>query len=158
VPGIDLVYGGSNMGLMGKVASAARDGGARVTGIIPRFIHERVQPLDVDELLVVENMHQRKAMMYARADAFIALPGGIGTLEEFSEVFTWIQLELVQAGIGLLNTAGYYDPLVALLQHMVAEKFVRQELLDRLVVHEDPCALLDGLAHFRHSAPAEKWQ
>lgn len=123
--GVRLVYGGGGVGLMGEMAGAAVLAGGKVTGIIPGFLvsRERALPYDYD-LLVVEDMHERKRLMFERADAFVALPGGIGTLEELVEQLTWAQLGQHRKPILLVNTAGFWDPLLNLLDHMRASGFI----------------------------------
>lgn len=124
--GIGLVFGGGRVGLMGVLADAVLAGGAPVIGIIPdRLRTPELAHEGVTELRVVRDMHERKAQMAAQADAFIALPGGIGTFEEFFEVLTWAYLGIHTKPVGLLNVAGYYDPLVRLLDHAVEEGFVQ---------------------------------
>ena len=120
-----LVYGGGNNGLMGIVAAATQQAGGRVVGIIPHALAEKeLARDDCDEFYLVDNMHQRKQMMAERADAFLALPGGIGTFEEFFEVWTWRQLGYHNKPIGLLNVGGYYDGLLAFMRTTVIEGFV----------------------------------
>ncbi len=122
-----LVYGGGNSGLMGIVASATQQAGGKVVGIIPKSLAEKeLAREDCDEFYLVDNMHQRKHMMAERADAFLALPGGIGTFEEFFEVWTWRQLGYHDKPIGLLNVDGYYDGLLAFMQNTVAKGFVSE--------------------------------
>ena len=123
--GGQLVYGGGNNGLMGVLADATLAAGGRVVGVIPQALVEKEwAKLDCTELHVVDNMHERKRMMAERADAFMALPGGIGTLEEFFEVWTWRQLGYHDKPVGLLNSGGYYDALLAFLQSSVAQGFM----------------------------------
>jgi hypothetical protein len=125
--GLRLVYGGGNLGLMGIVARTVIDEGGTVTGIIPQFLSERERMLqDVHELIVTDNMHQRKMMMFDRADAFVALPGGVGTLEELVEMMTWYQLGQHAKPIVLANINGFWAPLLSLLEHMRAESFIRE--------------------------------
>ncbi|MBW8720329.1 MAG: TIGR00730 family Rossman fold protein [Variovorax paradoxus] len=145
--GGQLVYGGGRTGLMGTVAEATRLAGGRVVGIIPKALvdKELANPL-CDELHVVDTMHERKAMMGERADAFIALPGGIGTFEELFEVWTWRQLGYHDQPIGLLNTAGYYDDLLAFLGKTVERGFLSTAQMDLLQVSDDAATLLDRLA------------
>ncbi|ODU08507.1 MAG: Rossman fold protein, TIGR00730 family [Rubrivivax sp. SCN 71-131] len=141
--GWQLVYGGGNVGLMGVLADAARDGGARVTGVIPQSLMAReVGHRGLDELLIVPSMHARKRRMAERADAFLALPGGLGTFEELFEIWTWRQLGYHQRPIALLNTAGYYDPLLRFLQDTVAQGFVTAAQAGMLLVDDDPRVLL----------------
>ena len=142
-----LVYGGGGSGLMGEVADAALAAGARSTGVIPSALMQReLGHRGLEELLVVETMHERKRMMAERSDAFVALPGGIGTFEELFEVWTWLQLGYHAKPVGLLNVAGYYDPLLAFLDRSVAQGFVppAQRALLQVETHAD--ALLDRLA------------
>lgn len=127
--GCRLVYGGGSLGLMGEVARATLGGGGKVTGIIPDFLGAREMMLkDVDELIIVESMHVRKQLMFDRADAFVALPGGIGTLEELVEQLTWSQLGRHSKPIVLANIKGFWDPFLKLLEHMKRETFIRQGL------------------------------
>ncbi|WP_295647183.1 TIGR00730 family Rossman fold protein [uncultured Methylibium sp.] len=148
-----LVYGGGSVGLMGVAADAALAAGAEVVGVIPQSLVAReVEHRDLTELIVVETMHQRKQAMAERADAFIALPGGIGTLEELFEVWTWRQLGYHDQPIGLLNTAGYYDPLLAFMRRSVDAGFVSAETVAMLEVDTDPAALLERLAQLARRA------
>lgn len=127
--GIRLVYGGGSLGLMGEVAKSALGAGGKVTGIIPTFLGAREQMLeDADELIVVDDMHTRKKLMFERSDAFVALPGGIGTLEELVEQLTWSQLGQHKKPIVVANIGGFWDPFLALLAHMKSETFIRAGL------------------------------
>lgn len=145
--GWQLVYGGGKVGLMGEVADATLAAGGRVVGVIPESLKRlEVGHLGLDELHVVPTMHVRKQMMAERADAFIALPGGIGTLEELYEVWTWRQLGYHDQPIGLLNTDGYYDDLLRFMRRSVAEGFLAAAQHDVLRVGQDPDALLLELA------------
>lgn len=145
--GWQLVYGGGKVGLMGEVADAALEAGGRVVGVIPDTLKKReVGHNGLHELHVVQTMHERKQMMAERADLFIALPGGIGTLEELYEVWTWRQLGYHDKPIGLLNVDGYYDALLRFMDHTVAEGFLSAEQQKVLHVHDEPEALLDQLA------------
>jgi uncharacterized protein (TIGR00730 family) len=127
--GIGLVYGGGGLGLMGEIAQAVLAHGGRVTGIIPEFLSEREHMLrDVTELVVVADMHQRKKLMFDKSDAFVAMPGGIGTLEELVEQLTWAQLGRHNKPIVLLDAEGFWAPFLGLLEHMKAEGFIRPEL------------------------------
>jgi len=148
--GIGLVYGGAHVGLMGVVADAALAAGGEVVGVIPRGLVDRelAHPA-LTRLSIVETLHERKAEMAALADAFIALPGGLGTLEELTEVLSWAQLDLHEKPIGLLDVAGYFGPFEAFLDHAVAEGFVA-ERHRRLLLREDDLPAL--LARF------EAWQ
>lgn len=150
-----LVYGGGAIGLMGIVADAALAAGAPVVGVIPRSLQAReVGHRGLTEMLVVETMHQRKQAMAERADAFLALPGGIGTFEELFEVWTWRQLGYHDQPIGLLNVDSYYDRLVALMDGTVAEDFVSPGTRALLEVGTDPDELLDRLADRARHATA----
>lgn len=127
--GIGLVYGGGGLGLMGETARAVLAHGGRVTGIIPQFLSEREQMLrDVQELVITADMHERKRMMFERADAFVALPGGIGTLEELIEQLTWSQLGRHTKPIVVANIDQFWEPLLSLLEHMRQEAFIRPGL------------------------------
>jgi uncharacterized protein (TIGR00730 family) len=142
-----LVYGGGKVGLMGIVADAVLAAGGEVIGVIPDSLMRReVGHPGLTELHVVPTMHLRKQMMAERADLFVALPGGIGTLEELYEVWTWRQLGYHDKPIGLLDSAGYYASLLAFMQHSVDEGFLAPEQMDALQVERDPAALLDRLA------------
>ncbi|WP_422481539.1 TIGR00730 family Rossman fold protein [Pleomorphochaeta sp. DL1XJH-081] len=152
---INLVYGGGGAGIMGKLSSTLRHLPVSVVGIIPDRIYEMVRHLDhaEDELIVVGTMHERKGAMYERSDAFVALPGGIGTLEELMEALTWLQLGYHEKPVGILNTAGFFDPLIAMLHHMVDEGFLRMNMLESLVVESEPKALLDSLERIDLTIP-----
>jgi hypothetical protein len=124
--GLRLVYGGGSLGLMGRVARAALSAGGTVIGIIPQFLHDREVMLhEVTELIVTEDMHERKRLMFERSDAFVALPGGVGTLEEVVEMMTWSQLGRHEKPIILANVGGFWDPLNDLIQHMTSAGFIR---------------------------------
>lgn len=159
--GVGLVYGGGSLGLMGEVARATLKAGGRVTGIIPAFLSEREQMLrDVDELVVTEDMHQRKMLMFQKSDAFVALPGGIGTLEELVEQLTWSQLGQHEKPVILANIEEFWTPFLHLLDHMRADKFIRQNLDLRFVLvdrAEDivPMALKAAPAEPRATGDAE---
>lgn len=153
--GSRLVYGGGNVGLMGTVADAALDAGGFVCGVIPQSLMDReVGHRGLNELHVVDTMHQRKQLMAERADAFIALPGGIGTFEELFEVWTWRQLGYHDQPIGLLNTEGYYDGLLAFLDRSVSEGFLGASVRALLVTDDDPERLVGRLAALIPSARA----
>jgi uncharacterized protein (TIGR00730 family) len=144
---IGLVYGGGAVGLMGVMADAALEEGGDVIGIIPHGLAVReVAHQGVTDLRVVPTMHARKAMMNELSDAFLALPGGYGTLEELFEVVTWAQLGIHHKPIGLLNVAGYFDPLVAFLDQATAAAFIRSEARRLLIVGAESAGLLDALA------------
>ena len=127
--GIRLVYGGGSIGLMGAVATGALDHGGSVTGIIPEFLNSRERMLTrVQELVITPDMHERKRLMFERSDAFVALPGGVGTLEEFVEQLTWQQLGRHSKPVLLANIEGFWEPLLALMTHMRAMQFIRPGL------------------------------
>lgn len=154
---IGLVYGGGNVGLMGTIADAVMRGGGDVIGVIPEALVEReLAHGDVTELIVVRSMHERKAKMAELSDAFIAMPGGFGTFEEFCEIITWAQLGLHRKPCGVLNVEGYYDPLLILFDRAVEEGFIRPE--NRMLVLQETAAdrLLDLLANYTPPR-TEKW-
>lgn len=154
---VRLVYGGGSVGLMGVLADAALAAGGEVTGVIPRTLWEReVGHTGLTDNHVVETMHERKALMAELSDAFLALPGGIGTMEELFEVWTWGQLGLHRKPYGILNLRGYYDPLIRFLDHMVDEKFLLPQVRGMVVVGDRHDDLLDRLAAHR-PAPFERW-
>jgi uncharacterized protein (TIGR00730 family) len=142
-----LVYGGGNVGLMGATADAALAAGAKVVGVIPERLKSlEVGHLGLTELIVVDSMHERKREMAERADVFVALPGGIGTLEELFEVWTWRHLGYHDQPIGLLNVDGFYDPLLGFMQHTLDAGFIDVAQQSMLTVDADPVALLSKLA------------
>lgn len=144
--GIGLVYGGGRIGLMGAVADAVLGAGGRVVGVIPEHLAgPELAHGGLTELHVVAGMHERKALMARLASGFLTLPGGIGTYEEFFEMLTWAALGIHAKPIGVLNVAGYFDPLLRLLDHAVAERFARPAHLDLLVVSDDPESLATDL-------------
>ena len=147
--GISLVYGGARVGLMGALADAVLAGGGRVVGVIPAaLVAKEVAHDGLTELHVVDSMHERKAMMAALSDAFLAMPGGLGTWEELFEILTWGQLGLHRKPCGVLNTAGYFDRLIAFVDHAVDERFVRREHAAMLAVDPDPASLLVRLEDY----------
>lgn len=155
--GIGLVYGGGKVGLMGVVADAALAAGGEVIGVIPeRLMARELGHGGVTDLRVVGSMHERKALMSELADAFIALPGGYGTFEEFFEVVTWMQLGIQAKPCGVLNVAGYYDALLALIDHATAEKFIRVPHRELVLVEQDPATLVDALASHT-PPPLQQW-
>jgi uncharacterized protein (TIGR00730 family) len=142
--GITLVYGGGHVGLMGVVADAALGAGGEAIGVMPKALVEReIGHTGLTKLHVVSSMHERKAMMSELSEGFVALPGGNGTLEEFFEVLTWAQLGEHDKPCGLLNVAGYYDPLLAVFDRMVDRDFLRGEHRKLVLVERDPSALLE---------------
>lgn len=134
---IVLVYGGGNVGLMGVVAEAAMRAGGKVVGIIPERLYELVDQQELTELLVVKDMHERKALMQKKADAFISMPGGIGTMEELFEVWSWRYIGYHRKPVALLNLDHFYDDLLAMLSHMVDEGFLHHEIYEDLIVGND---------------------
>ncbi len=145
--GLGLVYGGGNVGLMGLLADSMLAAGGEVIGVIPQSLLAReVGHRGVTELRVVDTMHQRKALMNDLSDAFIALPGGFGTLEEFFEILTWSQLGIHAKPCGLLNVSGYYDNLLAMLDHAVTERFLRPAYRDLVIADVDAGSLVQRLA------------
>ncbi len=155
--GGQLVYGGGKNGLMGVVAEATLAAGGQVVGIIPKAMVERewANPA-CTELHIVDTMHERKRLMAERADAFLALPGGIGTFEEFFEAWTWRQLGYHDKPVGLLNTGGYYDALLAFLAHTVEEEFMGPWQMSLIQTGSDPVALLQALVQAAGMSPVAR--
>lgn len=150
--GLTLVYGGGNIGLMGVVADAALAAGGNVIGVIPKSMAEGgLAHRGLTELIAVDTMHERKSRMAELSDAFVALPGGIGTLEELVEIFTWLQLGLHFKPVGLLNAGGFYEPLLQLLAQMRDQRFLSTEHHARLAVERDVEPLLEVLIATRHT-------
>lgn len=144
--GIELIYGGGRVGLMGAVADAVLAAGGRVQGIIPQALATReVAHSGLSQLHVVDTMHQRKALMADLSDGFIALPGGLGTFEELFEIWTWSQLGIHHKPIGLLNVAGYFDHLLAFLDHATASQLLKPVHRDTLIVSQEPADLLERM-------------
>jgi uncharacterized protein (TIGR00730 family) len=145
--GIQVVYGGGRLGLMGAVADAALAAGGRVVGVIPRGLVDReLAHAGVSELRIVDTLHQRKAVMAELSDAFLALPGGLGTLEELAEVLSWAQLDLHAKPVGILDVGGYFSSLEAFLDHAVAEGFVSERHRRLLLIDDDLDRLLDSFS------------
>jgi uncharacterized protein (TIGR00730 family) len=154
---VALVYGGASVWLMGAVADAMLDAGGEAIGVIPQALVDReIAHPGLADLRVVGSMHERKALMAELADGFVALPGGMGTLEELFEVYTWTQLGLHSKPLGLLDVRGYYDKLVAFLDHTVEERFMTVEHREMLVVEERAEALLEAFRRWRAPVRA-KW-
>ena len=152
--GLGIVYGGGRVGLMGVLADAALAAGGEVIGVIPHALAAReLSHLTLTELIPVDSMHERKHRMAQLADSYVALPGGIGTLEEVIEIFTWLQLGIHLKPVGLLNVGGYYDPLLHFLDHMRNEEFLSPAHRALLAVDPEPESLLDRLAASSHSPP-----
>jgi uncharacterized protein (TIGR00730 family) len=155
--GIGVVYGGASIGLMGALADSALAAGGEVIGVIPSGLFPAEIPhAGLTEQHVVTTMHERKALMAELSDAVIALPGGTGTLDELFEMFTWSQLGLHRQPIGLLDVEGYWQPLLAFMDHMAQERFIAAEHRDTLLVESDPAALLERLESFQPTH-AGKW-
>lgn len=155
--GIRIVYGGGRVGMMGAVADAARAAGGEVIGVMPQqLVDLEIGHTGIDDLRIVSTMHERKALMAELSDAFVALPGGIGTLDELFEIYTWAQLGIHAKPLALLDVAGYYRPLVAFLDHAVEQRFVRPNTRDMLAVADDLDGVLAALASWR-PASMHKW-
>ena len=155
--GIELVYGGGNIGLMGVLADAVLQARGRVIGVIPEsLLAKEVGHRGLTDLRIVQSMHERKALMADLSDGFIGMPGGFGTFEEFCEVVTWSQLGIHAKPCGLLNVQGYYDPLLELFDHAVREGFLREENRRLVLEDSDPGRLLEKMSAFV-PRPADKW-
>jgi uncharacterized protein (TIGR00730 family) len=155
--GIGVVYGGASVGLMGVVADSALAAGGEVVGVIPQALVDReIAHPGLSELRVVGSMHERKALMADLCDGFVALPGGMGTMEELFETYTWTQLGLQSKPLGLLDVRGYFSHLTAFLDHAVAERFLTEEHRDMLVVQDDAEALIAAFRRWR-PPPRGKW-
>jgi uncharacterized protein (TIGR00730 family) len=154
---LEVVYGGASVGLMGTLADSALAAGGTVIGVIPnRLVQHEIAHAHLTKLHIVETMHERKALMAELSDGVIALPGGSGTLDELFELFTWKQLGLHRKPIGLLDVAGYWQPLIAFLEHAVNERFLRAEYLEDLQVERSAAALVDRLGDHEHRS-YDKW-
>lgn len=154
---LNLVYGGGGKGLMGILAQAVKKGTGKVTGIIPTKIYEMVKHIEhnEDELVIVDSMHQRKATMYSRSNAFVALPGGIGTLEEVMEAFTWLQLGYHDKPVALYDIDGYFSSLITFFDHMVDQGFLKKELLDYLIIDDNEYRLIERLKSIELNIPVK---
>ena len=157
--GLRLVYGGGTKGIMGAVAAGATERGGRITGIIPRFLIRKEAgehaPQALDEFVVVENMHERKHRMFEESDAFVALPGGVGTLEEIVEIMTWAQLGRHRKPIVFANVAGFWNPMLALIDHMRTEGFVHTSHLVQPIVVDDAAGIVPALLAAGEPQPSE---
>lgn len=141
-----LVYGGGNIGLMNILANSVMEAGGKVIGIIPDFLFKReVAHTGITELIIVDSMHERKKRMADKSDAFIAIPGGWGTLDELAEILTWKQLSLINKPIGILNTNEFFTPLIHMMQSMVVNGFLKEENLNKILIAEDVRALFDQM-------------
>lgn len=156
--GIDLVYGGASIGLMGCVARGVHEGGGRVVGVLPEFFKTReIEYSEADELVVTQDMRERKSVMDRRSDAFIVMPGGIGTLEEAMEILSMKQLKLTAKPLVFLNTRGYFDNLFACFREMVDLKFAKQETLNLFGVESDPEGALNYIRNYSPPTIHTKW-
>ncbi len=156
--GIGVVYGGGHVGLMGVLADAAMEAGGEVIGVMPQALVDReIAHTGIADLRVVRSMHERKALMAELADAFVALPGGAGTLDELFEIYTWSQLGIHAKPCGLLDVEEYWAGLTAFLDHAVAERFLREEHRASLIVEREPARLLERLRDHRPGATTPKW-
>jgi uncharacterized protein (TIGR00730 family) len=155
--GIALVYGGGNVGLMGVIADAVLAGGGEVIGVIPEaLMAKELGHRGIQDLRVVKTMHERKALMAELSDGFIAMPGGIGTFEEFFEIVTWAQLGFHSKPCALLNVNGFYDPLLRLVDHAIEERFIKASQRQILIVESETNALLHRMEH-QHVPVEPKW-
>jgi uncharacterized protein (TIGR00730 family) len=147
---IKLIYGGGRIGLMGAIADSVLANGGKVIGVIPQFLMEKeVGHPNLTELHVVKSMHERKQKMASLADGFIAMPGGFGTLEELAEILTWVQLGLIKKPVALLNVNGFYNSLLAQLDHMTLEGFLKTENRKNLLSYTNAEELIQGLVNFK---------
>jgi uncharacterized protein (TIGR00730 family) len=152
----ELVYGGADVGLMGQVADTVMKAGGVAIGVIPKSFAHKVSHRGLTKLHLVDSMHERKAMMFDLSDAFIALPGGFGTIEEIAEVLTWAQLGMHAKPCGLINVDGYFDPLLTFLDNAVAKGFIKPEHREMLLVSNEPEEMLALMVSYR-APDAEKW-
>jgi uncharacterized protein (TIGR00730 family) len=156
--GIGLVYGGGQVGLMGRLADAVLGEGGEAIGVLPEALVEKeIGHPGLSDLRVVGSMHERKALMADLADGFVAAPGGLGTVEELFEVYTWAQLGLHRKPCALLDVDGYYEGIARFLAHAVEERFLREDHRAMLIVEREPAALLDRLGRFEPEAVVPKW-
>jgi uncharacterized protein (TIGR00730 family) len=156
--GLTLIFGGGRTGLMGAVADAALQAGGEVIGIMPRQFNTPVLAhTGLSQMILVDSMHQRKARMAEMGDAFVALPGGFGTLEELFEILTWAQIGMHRKPIGVLNVEGYYDPLLAMIEQARRQGFIYAEHRGLIVCESTPTAVLDGLAAYAPPEGLERW-
>ena len=156
--GYGLVYGGGNVGLMTVIADTVLELNGHVTGVIPNsLVGREVAHLGLSDLRVVHSMHERKALMAELSDGFIAMPGGIGTMEEFFEVLSWAQLGVHEKPCGLLNVSGYYDPLMRFLDHAVAEDFIKPKHRALLIAENEPATLLDRFEAILAGHPVKRF-
>lgn len=155
--GLELVYGAGRVGLMGVLADAALDAGGKVMGVIPEsLVAKELAHRGLTELHVVKTMHERKAMMAERAEGFVALPGGYGTLDEFCEIITWSQLGFHKKPCAILNIDGYFDELIKFFDTAAKSKFISEQHRDMIIISKDPAEVLEKMATYHHTAQ-EKW-
>ncbi len=155
---ITLVFGGANIGLMKAVADGVLQNGGKVIGVMPQILVEKeILHESLDEIIIVDSMHERKAKIAGLADAFMALPGGYGTLDELAEILSWNQLEVISKPLALFNIDNYFDHLIRFLDHCVDERFLRSEHRSNILVGEDCTDLLDRLMTFRPVKVHSKW-
>ena len=154
--GISVVYGGGGAGLMGILARRMMERGGSVSGVIPSLIHSKVSDIQLSETILTDDMHQRKSIMYDMSDAFTALPGGIGTIEEISEAYTWQQLGYHSKPVSLYNINGYFNRFTAFLEHSVSQGFIKKIHFDRLIVEKEPEALMNRLESYSGDT-VDKW-
>lgn len=155
---IGLVFGGASVGLMGRLADTVMSEGGEAVGVIPQSLVDReIAHLGLTDLHVVDTMHERKQLMADLSDAFVALPGGLGTLDELFEIYTWAQLGMHRKPIGILNVEGYFDGIADFLEHAVAERFVREDHREMLIVEDEPQPMLERLRSFDPASLTPKW-
>jgi uncharacterized protein (TIGR00730 family) len=155
--GMTLVYGGGRVGLMGAVADAAMNAGGQVIGVMPKaLVDKELAHRGLTELHVVQSMHERKTLMAERSDGFITMPGGFGTMDEFCEIITWLQLGFHRKPVSILNVNGYFDGLLTFFNHMVEEHFVKDSHRDAILIGTQPAALLDAMTSWQPTFEA-KW-
>ncbi|MBN2041800.1 MAG: TIGR00730 family Rossman fold protein [Spirochaetes bacterium] len=148
---ITLIYGGAKVGIMGVLADEILEAGGKVTGIIPKFLRDsEVAHNDLTELILVTTMHERKDLMQKEADGFIAMPGGLGTIEEIFEMITWGQLNLHKKPCAFLNINGFYDLINGFLENAVKEGFIEKEIKDIIIIESDPAAVMDRFSNYVH--------
>lgn len=156
--GIALVFGGASVGLMGRLADTVMSEGGEAIGVIPQSLVDReIAHIGLTDLHVVDTMHERKQLMADLSDAFVALPGGLGTLDELFEIYTWAQLGMHSKPIGILNVDGYFDGLASFLEHAVAERFVRRDHWEMVIVEQEPGPMLERLQSFDPATLTPKW-
>lgn len=158
--GCNLIYGGARVGLMGAVADAALSTGAKVTGVLPRFLagELEVPHMNLTELKLVDSMHERKQILFNLSDAFIILPGGIGTLEEFAEILTWFQLGSHNKPICLINIENFYNPLLHLFENMQQENFINRSVLENIIIESSITGAMEKLEKWEFKPVGKKWE